>query len=544
MWSRRQILVRTIPIAVIAAGIPARAAAAETIHVPESFASIQQAIAVAVEGDEIVVAPGTYHESINFLGKAITLRSSHGPEVTILRPQEPGTVVTCDSAEGLGTVLDGFTITGGSASQPGGGMRNAFASPTIVRCSFRANLGGGLYNESGRPRIVDCTFARNTATQGGGIFNVNSNPVIVDCTFVGNTAIGGGGMYNQSSHPTVIGCTFTANRAEGGFGGGSGGAMLNDSGSSPLVINCAFIGNVAAVAGRGGAMYNVDGSDPSVTNCTFSGNTAAEGGAMYNLQSSPTVTNCIVWANQAQQIFDGDAAAAMVRYSNVQDGWSGLGSDNIDADPLFLDPARGDCRLGAGSASIDAGDNTALVADGYDLDGDGDVSEPIPLDLGGNPRFADDPNTPDSGLGQPPIVDMGAFEFVDPAVCLFAGLNQCEQTDTCSWHVPGCGPAPSFHAGCYTACDDLVDCPPGWTCRVVVYDPCIFSMCLACAAQTSLCLPRPGDIDADGVVDQADLGALLACMGQLAGPPCLMADANMDGAVNALDLIELLLNWG
>ncbi len=44
--------------------------------------SIQAAIDAAVDGDEIVVFPGTYFETINFLGKAITLRSSDGAGVT------------------------------------------------------------------------------------------------------------------------------------------------------------------------------------------------------------------------------------------------------------------------------------------------------------------------------------------------------------------------------------------------------------------------------------------------------------------------------
>jgi hypothetical protein len=43
-----------------------------------------------------------------------------------------------------------------------------------------------------------------------------------------------------------------------------------------------------------------------------------------------------------------------------------------------------------------------------DLDGDGDTAEITPLDLDGNPRFADDPNTPDAGCGAPVVVDIGA----------------------------------------------------------------------------------------------------------------------------------------
>ena len=33
--------------------------------------------------------------------------------------------------------------------------------------------------------------------------------------------------------------------------------------------------------------------------------------------------------------------------------------------------------------------------------------------LKGNPRFLDVPETPDTGLGQAPIVDIGAYEFSD-----------------------------------------------------------------------------------------------------------------------------------
>ncbi len=50
----------------------------------DPYCSIQTAIDNAVDTDEIVVAPGTYFETIDFLGKAITLRSSDGAEVTTI----------------------------------------------------------------------------------------------------------------------------------------------------------------------------------------------------------------------------------------------------------------------------------------------------------------------------------------------------------------------------------------------------------------------------------------------------------------------------
>jgi hypothetical protein len=49
--------------------------------VRDPYCSIQTAIDNAVDTDEIVVVPGTYFGDINFLGKAITLRSSDTAEV-------------------------------------------------------------------------------------------------------------------------------------------------------------------------------------------------------------------------------------------------------------------------------------------------------------------------------------------------------------------------------------------------------------------------------------------------------------------------------
>jgi len=49
---------------------------AATIHVPADYGTIQEAIDAAVGGDTVLVAPGTYVENIDFLGKAITLKSS------------------------------------------------------------------------------------------------------------------------------------------------------------------------------------------------------------------------------------------------------------------------------------------------------------------------------------------------------------------------------------------------------------------------------------------------------------------------------------
>ena len=348
----------------------------------EPYCSIQTAIDNAVDTDEIIVVEGTYFEAINFVGKAITLRSANpdDPDVvaaTIIDGTGFFHVVQCVSGEGPDTVLSGFVITGGNAngSSPddrGGGMYNFVSSPMVTNCSFSGNSasswGGGMHNRDGSPTVTRCSFSGNTAQLGGGMFNVNSSPTVSNCAFSENTA--------------------TAS---------SGGGMGNIDGSSPTVSNCAFIGNTSG--NNGGGMANMgEGNSPTVTNCTFSGNSATYGGGIYN-SGSPTVTNCVLWGNSPNEI---SGIAPIVAYSNVQGGWPGTG--NIDADPLFVDPNNGNLRLSPGSPCIDAGDNTA-------------VPEDINTDLDGNPRFVDDPETKDTGNGDPPIVDMGAYEFQPPQAC-------------------------------------------------------------------------------------------------------------------------------
>ncbi len=341
---------------------------ADTINVPGDFLTIQEAIDAAVDGDEVEVHPGTYFETINFLGKAIRVYSTDGPDVTIIDAQQTGTVVTCVGV-GPETVLEGFTITGGNTIGVGGGMRM-----------------------SGIPTVTNCTFSGNTANgDGGGMFN-DGSPTVTNCTFSGNTSNGrGGGMYNG-----------------------------HDDKSFPTVTNCTFTGNTADI---GGGMYNYD-VNSTVTNCTFSGNVASFGGGMYNTTwfgGISTVTNCILWGDSPDE-FSGDGTPA-VSYSNVQGGWPGNG--NIDADPLFVDPDNGDYRLSTGSPAIDAGNNWGVPIDENDYDEDSVLCELFPVDLDGNPRFNADEADFDPGCGVPVVVDMGAYEYqFDPADQItFADLN-------------------------------------------------------------------------------------------------------------------------
>ncbi len=313
--------------------------------------TIQAAIIMAVHGDQIVIAPATYPERIDFLGKAITVRSSGGAAVTTIDGQGTGPVVTCANGEGPLSVLFDLTITGGSAFR-GGGMYNLDSSPTVINCIFRGNTapgsGGGMYNQGRNPSVSNCTFGGNTASTGGAMANDMSNPAVTNCVFAGNSANFGGAVHNLASNPTLTNCTFNRNSAGNG----------------------------------GGAIY---------------------GGAVSGVQ----VTNSILWNSSPNAVETDVGSQISVDFCNVQGGFPGV--TNIDALPLFADAtgpddipgtADDDLRLLFPSPCIDAANNAAFTSC-------------LP-DRAGNERFVDEPLIPDcplGGCGVAPIIDIGAYEF-------------------------------------------------------------------------------------------------------------------------------------
>jgi hypothetical protein len=110
------------------------------------------------------------------------------------------------------TVLDGFSITGGShtAIPRGGqdwggpGIYLIGASPTLANCWLHGNCirvgdGGALFNYAGsKPTVVNCIFSDNFAARGGAISNnwYDSNAKVINCTFHNNWAVRGGAVFN------------------------------------------------------------------------------------------------------------------------------------------------------------------------------------------------------------------------------------------------------------------------------------------------------------------------------------------------------------
>lgn len=298
---------------------------------------------------------------------------------------------------GAGTALEGFIITAGNADTIGG---TDFA-------------GGGMRTDASAIVVRDCTFAGNSAYRAGAVFaavtSATGAPQFIRCIFGHNRATDSyaGAVYTESTSgrasQTFASCIFSHNTA-GQYGGAF---VLN--GVNLLLIDSLIVDNEAlgGVAGAGQTLNSVS----RVVNCTIANNTANlpnpsfVGGLIFVDTGAPVVVGCVLYGNTGNQITA--TPEPIVVYCDVQGGYPDTG--NIDADPLFVDAEAGDYRLGAGSPCADAGDTGSFMTFGAPLG--------LTLDLGGQTRFADDPSVADTGVGGPPVIDMGAYERVLAPVC-------------------------------------------------------------------------------------------------------------------------------
>jgi Right handed beta helix region/Abnormal spindle-like microcephaly-assoc'd, ASPM-SPD-2-Hydin len=425
------------PIAISLLAIPLFG---KTINVPLDQPTIQAGINAAINGDIVLVAPGTYHENIDFKGKSITVRSSSGPKVTILDGSQLGTVVTFSSAETLKSVLAGFTVQNG-LSPTGGGILINSASPTVRNNVIQGNVanteGAGIVVESGSPTIAHNIIQNNVSYgAGGGIAVISASPLI-NLNVIqnnqlsnGNTEVGGVGISVRGpSSAQIIGNLIQKNTWFGGVGGG---ISLVGAGSS-LVENNRITRNYSF---QGSGIYIVGESDESIIQNEidelFGGGpqpvyisvSLSSKGLLFLNNTIIGSNTDVVWAGgfdsnarflnnivvgfqpnyPGEVVFHCDTSATstppVIKFTDAHPAFAGEGTGfdgscanaagtngNITAEPMFS-KTNG---LLEGSPAIDTADNS--------------VPDLPTTDLAGNPRII-------NGKGGPTrIVDMGAYEF-------------------------------------------------------------------------------------------------------------------------------------
>lgn len=406
----------------------ARGAAAQAVlAVPAEYATIQDAIDAASNGDTVRVSPGTYNERIDYLGKEITIESTDGPEQTIIDGGGLGTVVTMHVGADQAPALRGFTIRNG-AGYPGG-ISIWFGRAVIENNIITGNLGcpGGIRADNSAAVIQYNVISDNRpyycsgGPGGGGVSVVYSGSVQVLQNYIADnisTSDGGGISLWYAGSTTVSGNRIANNRTYSSTYGSGGGIHVTGAGrdADALITNNVIERNSSHQGG--GIHWEVwpqVNAGPRVINNTIVYNEAAVGSAVsasgFDAEAR-LVNNILVGGGSAAVVecggFDpippvilwndvwaaGPDATAYGGYCSDQTGTNG----NISVDPLFVDGPNGDYHLTAQSPVVDAGTN----------------DEAAEVDHDSNRR-------PQDGNGdQVAVVDPGAYELPTPPLVITA----------------------------------------------------------------------------------------------------------------------------
>jgi hypothetical protein len=367
-----------------------------------TYTTIQSAIDAAGRGDRVRVAQGTYFENLAiWFSKALTISGGWNSDFTTQVKDPSLTIVDANQkdrtlyvwGDSSDITVENFTFQNGKTGsgqfgagiwvRPRSGMTRFTLRDAIVQDCNTESLGGGivfLAESSLWANLDNVQVRRNFTKEAGGGISVLSNTDL--------TGFAAAEVYIRNS--VVQG--NTAEREAGGVY-----VFAEEKARTRLVIlNSTITGNTSThtyLAG-GGVVVNDDGGTDST--------------------SILEVYNSIIYGNTANLGADlsidvgGVESRADVYYSDVNGinhvkGTFNQGN-NLNADPLFVNPADGDFHLQSNSPLIDAG--TALVPKPPGLPA---------FDVEGDPRSVD---SDQDGMDAP---DIGADEFI-PDIYTFVTL--------------------------------------------------------------------------------------------------------------------------
>ena len=294
-----------LAVAMIALAIPSLATAATLrVGAGQTYATIQAAINASVNGDEVIVEPGTYLESLDTKGKLITVRGRTGMQNTYVMPPSTGmSIIQCKTGETAATLIEGFTFANASGA-PGvviTGTSPIFNACTVQSCQLSTANGAGIQvsGTSPSPKFFDCIISGNRTTgyNGGGAWLQSGITTFQNCYFQSNESTGsgpielrGGAIYAEGGRVSASNTAFISNAVRVDFGsccsnGGSlavrGGAVCIQNAPSSF-SDCQFASN------------SVHGGRTAGCGCSTWGSATALGGSIAELGSASTYTRCTV----------------------------------------------------------------------------------------------------------------------------------------------------------------------------------------------------------------------------------------------------------
>ncbi|HET6977403.1 MAG TPA: Ig-like domain-containing protein [Pyrinomonadaceae bacterium] len=363
---------------------------------------------------------GTHNIRADYSGDGNFDPSQSNIVAQVVNACTPDPIVTSTADSGAGTLraalanaCSGDTITFNLA---GPGPHTI----TLTTGELQVDRDVSIYNNSGE----NITVSGNNA---GRVFNINAGKIasLIGLTISGGNSTNDGGAIINDGALTIVNSTLSGNTTAS-----DGGAISTTAtGTSLTLINTTISGNTAG--GSGGGVIVLGGTMTSI-NCTITNNVAdsdnnalGDGGGIRAHAGTTTLKNTIVAGNfnedgasDAADDISGTIDAASSCNLIGTGGAGGLtngvnnnqvGVANAGLGPLGDNGGTTNAHaLLPASPAVEAGSNANLPADTFDLDGDTNVSETLPLDQRGPgfPRVAD---SQDANIVQ--IVDIGAYEL-------------------------------------------------------------------------------------------------------------------------------------
>lgn len=370
--------------------------------------NLQTALDLAVPGDEIWVAQGTYYpdEGTGQTNNDRTSTFALKPNVKVLGGFEgvSGVLIPIDPKL-YKTILSGDLDQNDGASAAGqnsyhvvSGSDNTILNGFIIRNGLAdgtgpdENKGGGIFNTGISPTIENCVIENNAGDLGGGMYNGTASVVIRNVDFISNSSNFGGAVYNNNATANFVNCKFMENSSP------QGGAIYNTGTNPNVFTNCIVAGNKATQ--EGGGFYNID-APLTLVNSTITGNNATieAGGIYFENTNLGVIQNTIVWNNMANNVTN--LASATLTQTNSTLSFANALIDNftpenqggtvgilLNGSPDFiqnLSPSTapnsgGDFRLNLNSMALDVGDNS-LNTETDDFSGNARIQNTT-IDLG------------------------------------------------------------------------------------------------------------------------------------------------------------------
>lgn len=369
--------------------------------VPSQYGTIAAAVAAAVDGDSVIISPGTWTTAVVISGKCITLKGTNPNDDLVVANtiiQAPGgsaaTITSTNSVQSYSehTLISGLTITG-----PGDGVSIGAGSHQVEKCRIGANSGVGIRGQGGRLTILDCDVYQNVA---GIVTDGTEIPAAMHNTIYSNTGTGfqisnsfpntrvqSEYIHDNGGHGLVMDqgwahANSIANNGSVGLAAGDCDITFNTVWNNEIGItlqkytarevrvsnNLSYGNHTAIPASRGGGIFCslANGAQVKMSFNTFADNISPNGGGIYCEVAdgcSLDIRNTIITGNSGYGIMRGSSTGTVgLSYCDVwgnSTNYYGItskaGVGNLSVNPLYSTYMATQYRLQSTAGHFDIG---------------------------------------------------------------------------------------------------------------------------------------------------------------------------------------------